>query len=159
MEEGGGFGWPHDVDTEVSSELDEEVVHLTQVSSITVRVQEGEAGKRVFPEGGNNLVATLSVENVNVDIFVGGDTRQHHPPIPLSANVVRRWLWREKREFRSHCPRHIAHLTLKRADANPLQHEPTQQKNGDLVLWELLVCFILCVGMIKKGAFVCFVWV
>jgi len=97
----------------VSSELDEEVVHLTQVSGITVRVQEGETSKRVFPEGGNDLVATLSVENVNVDVFVGGDTRQHHPTISFSENVVRRWLWREKREFSRHCSRHIAHLTRK----------------------------------------------
>jgi len=60
---------------EVSSELDEEVVHLTRVSGITVRVHEGEPGKRVFPEGGEDLVATFGVENVSVDVFVGGDTR------------------------------------------------------------------------------------
>lgn len=104
---------------EVSSELDEEVVHLTQVSGITVRVEDSEPGKRVFPEGGDDLVATFGVENVNVDVFVGGDTRHHHPPILLSADVVRRRLWREKREFRRHCSRHIAHLinlTLKQND-------------------------------------------
>lgn len=150
MEERGDFGWPHDVDTQVSSELDEEVVHLTQVSGITVRIQESETGKRVFPEGGNDLVATLSVENVGVHVFVGGDTRQHHSPISLSANVVRRWLWREKREFGSHCSCHIAHLTLERANWNPLQHEPTQHRNGDLAFWALLVSLILCVGMRKK---------
>lgn len=66
---------PHDIDMEVSSELDEEVVHLTRVSGITVRVHEGEPGKRVFPEGGEDLVATFGVENVSVDVFVGGDTR------------------------------------------------------------------------------------
>ncbi|RDX64144.1 hypothetical protein CR513_57329, partial [Mucuna pruriens] len=109
---------PHDIDTKVSSELDEEVVHLTQVSGITVRVQEGEAGKRVFPEGGNDLVAGLRVQNVNVDIFIGGDTRHHHPPVLLSTNVVRWRLWREKREFRGHCSRHIAHLITS------IQHEP-----------------------------------
>lgn len=109
----------------MSSELDEEVMHLTQVSGIAMGVQEGKPRKRVFPEGGNDPVPTLRFKDVNVDVFIGGDAGEHRRAVLLPVNVVGGWLWREKREFRSHCSCDIAHLhTTHKPRFWFVQHEP-----------------------------------
>lgn len=102
---------PHDINTKVRPELNEKLVHLTQVSSIAMRVKEREPGKRVFPEVGNNLVPTFGLKNMNVHVLLWGDSCEHEPPILLLENLVRWWVWWEKREFRSHGSSNIAHLT------------------------------------------------
>ncbi|KAL4571394.1 hypothetical protein LXL04_018153 [Taraxacum kok-saghyz] len=41
---------PHDIESEVSSKFDKELLHLPQISSVAMRVEKGEFTKRVFPE-------------------------------------------------------------------------------------------------------------
>lgn len=100
---------PHDVDTKVRSELNEKLLHLTQVSSVAVGVEKRESGKRVSPEGGYNLVSALSIKQMNIHVLVGREPGEHQPPLFLSDHIVRWWVWWKKREFRSHIRRNIAH--------------------------------------------------
>lgn len=70
---------------------------------------------------------------MNVDAFIIGARKHHHTVVGL-VNFVRRWLRREKREFRSHRSRDIAHWQNKKPGSEVqkwkeksvflFQHEP-----------------------------------
>nr|GLL44608.1 hypothetical protein CR513_57329 [Ipomoea trifida] len=81
---------PHDIDTEMSSELKEEGLHLLQIRSITVGIQERKSGKRVLPEGCHNLVPALGVQQLHVHILVRRHAGEAQPPVLVSENIVNR---------------------------------------------------------------------
>ena len=93
----------------MSSELNEKVVHLAQVSGIAMGVEEGEPGEWMFPEGSDYLVAGLGVEQVDVDVLVSGETGEHHGAVVVPVDVVSGGLWREEGKFSRHSARHIPH--------------------------------------------------
>lgn len=100
---------PHDVNAKMSSELNEEIVHLTEVSGIPVGIKKRKPGIRVFPEGSNNSITGLSIKQMNAHIPFGRDAGEGKPPIISSKNVIGwrvRW---EKGKFRSHTTGYISH--------------------------------------------------
>lgn len=62
MREKGGWSSPHDVDTEVGAELDEELVHLAEVGGVAVGVEEGGGGEGVADVEGDDVVAAAGGE-------------------------------------------------------------------------------------------------
>jgi len=74
-------------------------------------IEQGEPGKRMLPERRNDLVSTLRVQHVSLQVLVPAHARNHHLPVPLPRNLVRRWLRREKRQSRRHRSCNIAHST------------------------------------------------
>lgn len=109
---------PHNIDTQVSPELDEELVHLTQVSSVAMRVQQREPRKRVLPEHGNDLVPAFGVQQMHVHVLIRRHPGENQPPIVVSVNIIRWRVWWKESELGSHARSHIAHLA------------PTQFRNG-----------------------------
>lgn len=103
---------PHNIDSKMSSELNEQLHHLPQIRSISMGVQKREFRKRVFPENSNHLVPDLSFNQMNICVLVRRQPRDHHLPVlsAFSVHVVRWRVRREKRELGRHVGRHIAHL-------------------------------------------------
>lgn len=100
---------PHNVDAEVSSELNEELVHLTEVSGIPMGIKKRKSGKRVFPKRGDDPIAGLGIKQMNVHIPIGGDAGEGEPSIVPSENVIRRRVRREEGKFRSNTAGYISH--------------------------------------------------
>jgi hypothetical protein len=116
----------------VSPELDEELVHLTQVSSVAMRVQKREPRKRVPPEHGNDLVPAFGVQQMHVRVLIHRHPREHQPPILVSVNIIRRRLRWKEGELGSHARSHIAHLTPTHFRNGGQQH--TEPRDG-LSIW------------------------
>jgi hypothetical protein len=105
----------HEIDSEIELELDKEVIELTKVSSIAMRVKQSEASIWVPEIKSYNLVATLCVNEQNVQGSVisvgnghGRGGRRHHCELAIFAllDLVggRRW-WKESelgRQLRDH---------------------------------------------------------
>lgn len=95
---------PHDVDAEMSTELDEELNHLAKISGIAMGIEKRESRKRVSPERGNNFVAGLCGELVDFHVLV----RRRHagedqvPGLFILGYAVCCWLRREKGELSRH---------------------------------------------------------
>lgn len=93
----------------MSSELNEELVHLTEVSGVSMGIKKRKTGKRVFPEGCNNPITGLGIKQMNVHIPIGGDAGEGKPTIVASENVIGWRVRREKGKFRSHTAGYISH--------------------------------------------------
>lgn len=100
---------PHNINSKVSSELKEELKHLSQVGGVAMGVQDGEPREGVPPEGGHDLVPALGVQQVHIHVPVSGQPREQHPPVAVGRHFVRRRVRRVEGQPRRHTRRHIAH--------------------------------------------------
>lgn len=105
----------------MSSELKEEALHLSQIRSITVGIQERKPGKRVLPEGGHNLVPALGVQQMHVHVLVRRHAAEAQPAVLVSENIVRGWVRWKKCELCGHVGRHIPHLNPNWNESSALQ--------------------------------------
>jgi len=72
-------------------------------------IEQGEPRERMLPERRNDLVPTLRLQHVRLQVLVPAHAGNHHLPARLPRNLIGRWLRREKRQSRRHRCRNIAH--------------------------------------------------
>lgn len=75
-------------------------------------VEKSKLLKRVPLEGGNNPIASLGFEQMDVDDLVGVDASEDEGPVIISEHIVGGWVRWEERKFRRHTRHYIAHLTI-----------------------------------------------
>ena len=94
---------PHDVDAEMSTELNEELNHLTKISCVAMRIEKRESSKRVSPERGNNFITGLGGELMDFHVHVGRNSGEDQLPclVVLRYSVCCR-IWREEGELSRH---------------------------------------------------------
>lgn len=93
----------------MSSELNEELMHLTEVSGIPMGIKKRKSGKRVFPEGSDDPVPGLGIKQMNVHVAIGGDAGEGEASILASVNVIGGRVRREEGKFRSDTAGYISH--------------------------------------------------
>lgn len=87
----------------MSSELDEEVDHLAEISSIAMGIEESESCKWVFPKRSDDFVAGLGGNLVNLHAFFRGDTGERElSGLLVLTYAVRSRCWWEESELRRH---------------------------------------------------------
>lgn len=100
---------PHDVNAKVSSKLNEELVHLAEISGIAMGIKKRQSSKRIFPEGGHDPITGLGIKQIDVHIPIGGHAGEGEPSIVPSVNVVGWRLRWEEGKLRSHTTGYISH--------------------------------------------------
>ena len=94
---------PHDVDAEMSTELHEQLNHLTKISCVAMGIEKRESRKRVSPERGNDFVTGLCGELMDFHVLVRRDSGQDQLPCLFVVRYAVRWrLWREEGELGRH---------------------------------------------------------
>lgn len=94
---------PHKIDTQMKTKLSENVIHLTNISSISMRIKQCEWSWRVFYIHSHYLIPFFSDQLHNINILSRMNFWNPHLSCWfIHIQVIRRRVWREKCEFRSH---------------------------------------------------------
>jgi hypothetical protein len=96
----------------MSSELNKKLLHLTQISSVAMRIQKSKLGTRMFPQSGYYFIAGFCIEQANVDVLVSRQSGEDEASILLlfPLNVVGGWIGREEGEFGGDAGRYVSHF-------------------------------------------------
>jgi hypothetical protein len=87
----------------VDAELDEELIHLAKISGVSMRVKQSGSSHWVANVESDNLSAAASwkLENFNV-LAVRERSEKQKASEFVGDELVGRWVWWEKGEFRRH---------------------------------------------------------
>lgn len=103
----------HEINFEVDAELDEELIHLTQISCVPMRVEEGWSGHGVSYVDGNDLRPSTGRKLQHFHIFPVWEVAQCIETRQLVCHyLVGRRIWWEKGKFCSHGWSNPSHLSL-----------------------------------------------
>lgn len=97
----------------METEFGEQLVHLTQIGGVAVRIEHGQRCRRVSNVHGHDAVSSPRAKLQYVDVFPGGHPR--HLQLPrdvIQADTVRRRIGGEEGELGRHRRRHRPHYLL-----------------------------------------------
>lgn len=93
------------------TELGEELIHLTNISSVSMRVKHREPRQRIPHVHHNDLSPSPRLNSPHIDVLLHRDPRdRHHPDQILLLDLIRRWIWREEGELRRQRRGHSSHI-------------------------------------------------
>lgn len=94
---------PKKINAQMDAKLNEELIHLTNISSISMRIKKRGGSHRVTDVNSNDLIAFTRGKLPDIDIFTVGKRVQEKKTSGLVfKNLVRGWIRREEGEFSSH---------------------------------------------------------
>lgn len=99
----------------MDAKLDEELIHLSQIGSVSMRVEKSGSSHRVPNVNSHNLCATTrwKLENFNV-LAMWERAQKKKTSEVVSYELVGWWVWWEESELRRHWWSYSSHITLKR---------------------------------------------
>lgn len=99
-----------EVYAEVDAELEEELVHLAEVGSVSVGVEERGARHGIPDVHGNDLSSSACGEAEHLHVLTVGEAAQpQHPRRGVRHHLIRRRRRRKEGQLRGHRRRHAAH--------------------------------------------------